>query len=705
MNRNLSHRETRKTNAVKYEPAETWDKALEYAGETVRPDAQDGSKQRVQTIARSYKINAAAQRLNLKRGTIEEALILNLLPSFVDPEGTVRIPAEAIEFAMQDPAERERIAAYEIVHARDISLVTEMNVKTIGRKLKRIGADRKRPEWGEIRGLWGLPTTYADFQEQLLESEQTYLETVAAEREAERRRLEEERQRRESLKARLVAAFPEWTHEERQEQQVILHIGPPNSGKTHDALEALINAGSGWYLAPLRLLAYEIFDRLNQRGVRCSLLTGEEYIPVEGAEFTAATIEMFNSSDSGECIIIDEAQMLADPDRGWAWTRAMTEATSPQIHMIGPATAQDLITRMSEAADLPLVVQEHKRLTPIEVAPKPWPLQDLPPHTILVAFSRRRVLELKDELERRGRSVSVVYGSLPPEVRRKQSERFAAGETEICVATDAVGMGLNLPADNVCFYEIEKFDGRTTRKLYPEEIQQVGGRAGRYGLSEAGQVGATKRRDLRFVRRQFGKKPPALTHARVAPTLQDLEMIPGSLADKLLEWAKLRSIPPALRNIIKVADMEERVSLANMLTDREVDMIGLAAALKLVNAPTRESTRPYWRQCAKAIIKMQPMPLPPAPPATVTNTLDLDEVEHCVACADIYLWLGNRHEFINLARDKDFVHEQRREWSDTIDEALLKRIKRVRACSQCGEALPEGHPYGMCDACFYGRRR
>ena len=90
-------------------------------------------------------------------------------------------------------------------------------------------------------------------------------------------------------------------------------------------------------------LAYEIFDRLNDEGVKCSLLTGEEYIPVEGANITAATIEMFNPVTSGNCVIIDEAQMLADADRGWAWTRAMMESKAPEMHIIGPPTARTLM--------------------------------------------------------------------------------------------------------------------------------------------------------------------------------------------------------------------------------------------------------------------------------------------------------------------------------------------------------------------------
>ncbi|NJR12542.1 hypothetical protein HC776_01250 [bacterium] len=279
---------------------------------------------------------------------------------------------------------------------------------------------------------------------------------------------------------------------------------------------------------PLRLLAFEIFDRLNQRGVPCNLLTGEEYIPIPGATITAATIEMFNPHSSGDVVIVDEAQMLADPDRGWAWTRAMMEAQAPEIHVIGPITIRTLVEQMAVSGDISLDIVEHERLAPIQVAEKPWMLEKLPSRTILVAFSRRMVLELKTKLERMKRTVSVVYGSLPPEVRRKQAERFAQGETDICIATDAVGMGLNLPADYVCFFEIEKFDGRANRRLTPSEVQQIGGRAGRFGISSAGEIGATNRHNLEVIRAQYYTPSEELTHARVAPTVDDLAMIPGS---------------------------------------------------------------------------------------------------------------------------------------------------------------------------------
>lgn len=688
-------------------PDEEWEESLKAAGDLMRVNAKEGKSNRVRTLANSYTVIAAAKRLGVKPETMEIAVDSHIIPSFTDPEGTVRISAQEVENAYNSPEYRERITENEPIRPKEIAIVTGLGYTAIRYRLKKANLNRGDPTWAEVRGRWGLPDTLREFRTTLKEKvEQRRAEVQArldAEREQERQERDAERQRRQALRARLVAAFPTWRHAGRADQQIILHAGPPNSGKTHHAINALAEAGNGWYLAPLRLLAFEIFDRLNQRGVLCNLLTGEEHIAIPGAQITAATVEMFNSERSGDCVVIDEAQMLADSDRGWAWTRALMEAQSPEIHVIGPLTSRDLIQRLADAAAIPLKVIEHERLTPIKVAENHWPVNKLPPRTILVAFSRQMVLQLKSDLEQLKRSVSVVYGSLPPEVRRKQSERFANGETEICVATDAVGMGLNLPADYVCFFEVEKFDGKEVRELTPTEVQQIGGRAGRFGLSQGGEVGATSKRDLNRIRRLFHEDPLVLTHARVAPTVEDIELIPGNLATRLTQWGSLESIPEDLKGAIKTADMSERIELAKMLTDREVALLGMESALKLVNAPTRQNTRSYWRLCAQAIINGQPMPVPPSAPRKVSTNFELDEIETCVASADIYLWLGSRREFTTFAPEEFHVRMLRAHWGTQIDEALAKRLDLARRCASCGTQLPTRHRYRICDNCYAER--
>jgi ATP-dependent RNA helicase SUPV3L1/SUV3 len=334
------------------------------------------------------------------------------------------------------------------------------------------------------------------------------------------------------------------------------------------------------------------------------------------------------------------------------------------------------------------------------VAEKSWPLAQLPERTILVAFSRQMVLHLKTELEYAKRRVSVVYGNLPPEVRRKQADRFANGETDICVATDAVGMGLNLPADAVCFYETQKYDGKRIRYLTSSEVQQIGGRAGRFGLSQGGEVGATNKQDLSMIRKLFHAEPLNLTRARVAPTVQDLEILPGNLAERLAQWASLQSIPDSLRDAIETADMKERVELASLLTDQQVNQLGMAAALKLVNAPTRQSSRTYWLNCAHAVLAETPMPLPPSAPNEITTSDALEKTETSISCADIYLWLSRRQEFGIFAPHQLEVRDMRAEWSLQIDEALVQKLDTARRCSQCSRPLPLNHRFSLCNRCY-----
>ncbi|MBA3874794.1 MAG: hypothetical protein H0X30_37165 [Anaerolineae bacterium] len=704
----LSSADPEQARTIATESTESsWKNLLDKCGKVIRPGIKDGKTVRMQVLARTYTVTSAAQRIGVRQNTLERAIEEDRIEAFEDPEGRLRLPADAVEAAFDNPEYAEHITAYEPVSSNDLAIVLDTSFPSVRRRLQKIGLRRGEPHWGDLRGEMDLPDTYREFRAILKEKTETFREQREQERESEDKRLEverkEERERRNSLRAKLVAAFPTWRHDGRSEQRIILHVGPPNSGKTYQALQALKEAGSGWYLAPLRLLAFEIFDRLNQQGVFCNLLTGEEHVPILDAGITAATVEMFNPQQSGRCVIIDEAQMLADADRGWAWTRALMESRSADIHVIGPETVRSLIVQMATAAAIPLEIIEHERLAPIQIAEHSWPLQDLPPRTILVAFSRQLVLHLKTELERMKRTVSVVYGNLPPEVRRKQADRFANGETEICIATDAVGMGLNLPADYVCFYEIEKYDGRNVRLLTAAEVQQIGGRAGRYGLSTVGEIGATSKRDLKVIRQLFAEQADVLTHARVAPTVEDLELIPGSLASKLTQWSSLGSIPDSLRSAIQTADMSERIELANMLTDREVTLLGLEAALKIVNAPTRQSTRDYWYQCARHILTDKALPLPPVAPSQITNTIELESIEYCVSCADIYLWLSQRREFGSFAPHGDEVREIRTGCSLQIDGALLRKINTMKRCSRCGAPLSIQHRFNICDNCFRGR--
>ena len=686
---------------------EAWLSVLELCGEMSRdgvahPRPDDPIERQVS--ARSYTLKQAAKVAGVDSTTLRVASEVLALDSFLDPRGKLRFPVYSFKPTAADPDMREMIAGYERLRPSELRRVLELDQRSLDSSIREAGMSPKRMLWRDVRGMWDLPETYIEYRQLLSDVDHKEVRGKQKRRRGGRSQRRRKQEAKKKLRNRLIDTFPKWRNAWRDQQQLYLHVGEPNSGKTHDALQALKQAGSGWYLAPLRLLAYEIFDRLNEEGVACNLLTGEEYIPVEGARITAATIEMFNATDSGACVIIDEAQMLADADRGWAWTRALMESAAPEMHIIGPPTARNLIEVLASAAELPCELVEHQRLAPLALAEQHFSLETLPSSTILVAFTRQGVLDLKMKLERLGRTVSVVYGSLPPEVRRRQADRFAEGETEICVATDAVGMGLNLPADVVCFYQVEKFDGKNDRQLYPAEVHQIGGRAGRYGMSKIGLIAATNRHDMRVIRELYAQEPAVLTFARVAPTVDDLNLIPGSLDEQLTQWAELKSIPEELRAVITTADLDERIELAKMLADEEIKKLGLASALQLVNAPTRKTTRPYWLDCAYMILEGYQIPVPPDAPVPIRDGGDLAATEFSIACADIYLWLSRRREFAEFGEAHLQVREERREWSLSIDEALLRNLNTARRCRSCRALLPSRHRYRICDSCFDDRR-
>jgi ATP-dependent RNA helicase SUPV3L1/SUV3 len=436
--------------------------------------------------------------------------------------------------------------------------------------------------------------------------------------------------------------------------------------------------------------------------VPCSLLTGEQLIPVDGARITAATIEMFDPRRSGACVIVDEAHMLTDPQRGWAWTRAILEARAAQIHIIAAPFVGPLVTRLVEAAGMQLEKVTHARLTPLKVSRTPWQMSRLPPRTLLIAFSRAAVLGLKTELEKRhGRRVSVVYGVLPPEVRLKQAERFASGENEICVATDAVGMGLNLPADNVCFYETQKFDGHAWRSLNANEIRQIGGRAGRFGLSAFGRVGALTEEDLELVTKAFRQPMREQTYAHVAPTPEALALLPGPLAARLGQWAQLQDIPPRWKRLLRTADLSQQIGLAQQLSVEDVQRLGQEDALTLINAPVYPETEAYWRDCVRAILKETPLPLPRPPRLEkIDGAEDLKRYEQAIRAADCYLWLSQREPFRPFALHAETARARRAHWSAQVDAAFQRRIDTGRRCPACGRPLALKHRHKLCQRCY-----
>ncbi|KAI9222167.1 P-loop containing nucleoside triphosphate hydrolase protein [Blastocladiella britannica] len=315
-------------------------------------------------------------------------------------------------------------------------------------------------------------------------------------------------------------------------REIIMHVGPTNSGKTHEALAALEAADSGIYCGPLRLLAHEIQERFAANGTPCNLVTGEERREMPFARVTSCTVEMADLDREVDVAVIDEIQVIGDSQRGWAWTQAVLGLRARTIYVCGEATAVPVMEQLCKATGDTLTVRKFTRLRPLEVAKAPVAgrHRGVEPGDCVVAFSRRDVFRLKSEIEVADPNVkcAVVYGALPPETRAQQARLFNDPESgyDVLVATDAVGMGLNLAIHRVIFSTVTKYDGKSTSPLSVSLLKQIGGRAGRFGkahIDTPGVVSAFYHRDLKFVKETMALTPPDIASAGLQPSSEMIE--------------------------------------------------------------------------------------------------------------------------------------------------------------------------------------
>jgi ATP-dependent RNA helicase SUPV3L1/SUV3 len=310
-----------------------------------------------------------------------------------------------------------------------------------------------------------------------------------------------------------------------QPETVVAHLGPTNSGKTHHALAFLKEQGRGVYAGPLRMLAQEAYRRLAAEvgEERVGLVTGEERVN-EDAPIVCCTVEMAPSR--GEVLVLDEVQWADDEERGSAWTTLMLAGEYRHILLLGALDAVPLVHAAFPDAEIKLF----ERKLPLE-----WigdvSLRALRPGTVLVAFSRKAVLALAGEVNRlRPGRVAVLYGAMPLASRREEIERFLVGEADVCVATDVLGHGVNLPCETLLFVETSKFDGQERRELLPWELAQIAGRAGRFGLVERGHVGV-----LAGV--PWARPDPVLVESALEP---HVELPGGHRGYRIVDEARIR---------------------------------------------------------------------------------------------------------------------------------------------------------------------
>ncbi|OWB55489.1 hypothetical protein B5S28_g1361 [[Candida] boidinii] len=305
----------------------------------------------------------------------------------------------------------------------------------------------------------------------------------------------------------------EWFPEARKlKRKIVMHVGPTNSGKTYNALKRLENCSKGYFAGPLRLLAREVYDKFQAKGVRCNLVTGEEVI-VDVDEYgnraglTSGTIEMLSVNDTYDVVVVDEIQMIGDEFRGSAWTNAVLGARAKEIHLCGEISSVPLIKKLVEMTGDELEINEYERLGKLLIENDPVNMSDLKKGDCVVCFSKNAILELKSRIEKEtDLTCAVIYGSLPPETRAQEAQRFNDGYYDTVIASDAIGMGLNLKINRVIFTTCQKFNGRDMVPLTNSSIKQIGGRAGRFGVinengESVGKISAIGKEELDDIRK------------------------------------------------------------------------------------------------------------------------------------------------------------------------------------------------------------
>ena len=469
--------------------------------------------------------------------------------------------------------------------------------------------------------------------------------------------------------------------------EIVLHVGPTNSGKTYAAMKALRSASCGVYAGPLRLLAWEAHDDMKRRGIRSQLITGlEREIPhhcehVGGdplpATHTACTVEMLDirSTPPWDVCVLDELQMIADENRGWAWTRALLRAPARRLHLCGESRCEDLVRRIVceelNEGDV-FTVKRYERLSSLSVAKTTASLHNVQRGDCIVAFSRQKLYDLKRRIESKGKKQAcILYGSLPPELRRSQADLFNSGGSDVLVATDAVGMGLNLNIKRVVFTETEKFDGTAVVGLSGSQIRQIGGRAGRWKSKyPEGIVTALSESDLHRVRFAINENPAAkklmLKKAGAAPEYEEIETFAkrfgyqdeeylynsdgefdGESDDDGPSFAEmLESFFDHFlvdRSLYFVCDYEERLQIARLLDHAP---LSLREKWIFCNAPVSlriPETLATLHDCAECYAEYCDVEMHLRFPGKIPQTPKrMLRIENIIKCMDVYTWLYNQ---------------------------------------------------------------
>ena len=486
-------------------------------------------------------------------------------------------------------------------------------------------------------------------------------------------------------------------------------MGPTNSGKTYNAIEALSKAKNGCYLAPLRLLASELFDTLNDKGVATTLLTGEEVVDVEGATHYSSTIEMAKLNEHFECMVIDEIQMITDTQRGWAWTRALVNANADEIHLCGDHSVYELVEKILKLTGDTLEVCNYQRKTSLSVMPHPIKLVDMEKNDTLIVFSRRNALKYKRDLENLNFKVSIVYGRLSPEVRREQARKFDQGETDIMVATDAIAMGMNLPIKRIVFSAVSKFWDGKEFPLTDSELKQIAGRAGRFQRFPEGFVTTLAKVDdgIETIQAALSHDLEQKELAMVGPDLEIFRSVNMALEENNLQTLSLSEFLRLfntmtfqkpfycvdLKEMIELAETVEEADSMNALSDAEI--FGFACAP--VNQGLMDHVQYYvWilnHYVGKRMITNEEIDF---------QSDDIDYLETAIKCVELYQWLARHFDNNYFTFDQDKLLHNKTQAVERLNELLSEKISKK--CSSCGVKLDDESQFNICETCFAQRR-
>lgn len=485
----------------------------------------------------------------------------------------------------------------------------------------------------------------------------------------------------------------------RKKRNVFLHVGPTNSGKTYNALKRLESSSSGIYCGPLRLLAWEVAQRLNKANVPCNLITGQEREETDGAKHSSVTVEMADMTSEYQCAVIDEIQMVGCKTRGFSFTRALLGISSDELHVCGDPAAVPLIQRILEVTGDVIQVQYYERLSPL--TPSKFPLgsfANIRMGDCIVSFSRREIYKLKKRIENGGKHLcSVVYGSLPPETRTKQATMFndESSEFDVLVASDAVGMGLNLNISRIIFSTLKKFDGVCIRELTVPEIKQIAGRAGRYGSKyPVGEVTCIDAEDLPLLHSSLESSSPVLERAGLFPTFDLLSLYSRlhsttdfhPILEQFLEKAKLS--PDYF-----IADCEEMLKVAAVVDELPLNLydkyLFCLSPVDMNDGISAQGLTQFAENYAKrSLVRLREIFTPGT--LTVPKSQNaLKELESIHKVLELYVWLSFRME--DSFPDRELASSQKAICSLLIED-FLERLgwqRQGKGSYQCGPTYPQ----------------